>query len=380
MGKPFKALLIATIGSRSRRPEPFEDAEANSSYANLAELLAGNGIDLHVAHYANLVSEQAVLAWNRRGSSWQAVDCRLGDLSLCYADLPMNFPEATKLKQALSGHPITIVNDLRLSDLFTDKLATWELFPTLVPATWKAGEPGVASRLRTQDLHPDLLLHKVFLKPRYGERGRGIRVTEPDKLADHPESSRSDYVIQPLLETRGGIPELGIRGRHDLRMIICDGDIVLAFARVAAEGSFLCSFHEGGREIRLDVDRLPGRLRDLAAMVDSQLLRYGPRLYSLDVGIGRSGKIWIYELNTMPGIVWDRRSAESVALHAGMHRVVARWLHRALHLQRRDGTSNTDSSRSAAARFRPRETGRQGRRELSPSSAQPSARARPIPG
>ena len=327
MHEPFKALLIATIVNRSRRPAPFEDGEANSSYAHLAELLAGYGIDLHVAHYANLVSGQRVLAWNRRASSWQALTCPLKDLSLCYADLPMNFPEATELRQALGGHPITIVNDLRLSDLFTDKLATWEFFPTLVPTTWNAGEPGVAARLRGDVLHPDLSVRKLFLKPRYGERGRGIRVTEPDRLTDHPESGRPDYVIQPFLETCAGIPELGVDGRHDLRLIVCDGDVVLAFVRVAAEGSYLCSFQQGGREIRVDVDRLPVRLLELVAMVDARLLPYGPRLYSLDVGFGRSGKIWIYELNTMPGVVWDRRSAQSRALHGRMHRIVARWLH-----------------------------------------------------
>ena len=347
MHKPFKALLIATIVNRSRRPAPFEDAEANSSYAHLAELLAGYRIDLHVAHYANLVSEQRVLAWNRRGSSWQVVNCRLRDLSLCYADLPLNFPEATELRQALGAHPITIVNDLRLSDLFTDKLATWRFFPTLVPTTWNAGEPGVTERWRGDDLHPDLSVRKIFLKPRYGERSRGIRVTEPDKLADHPESGRSDYVIQPLLETRGGISELGIKGRHDLRLIVRGGDVALAFVRVAAEGSYLCGFHQGGREIRLDVDRLPGRLVELAATVDTRLLPYGPRLYSLDVGIGRSGKIWIYELNTMPGIVWDRRSAESRALHGRMHRVVARWLQGALA---RGADRNAPAGAAAEAR------------------------------
>ncbi len=330
MHQPFKALLIATIVNRSRRPEPFETADENSSYANLAELLAGFGIDLHLAHYANLLPDGRVLAWHRRGSSWRAVDCRIDELSICYADLPMNFPDAMELKQALADHPLAIVNDLRLSDLFTDKLATYDFLPTLIPTTWDAGEPGVSGRLRDEHLHSDLSVRKIFLKPRHGERGRGILVTDPKGLADQPQAGRPDYIIQPFLETGAGIPELGISGRHDLRLIICDGDIVLAFARVAASGSYLCGYAQGGREMRFDVNRLPARLVEFAWMVDAKLLPFGPRLYSLDIGVGRSGKIWIYELNTMPGIVWNQGDEESRALHGGMHDLVARWLHRAL--------------------------------------------------
>ena len=357
MHKPCKALLIATIVHRSRGQTPFDDAAASSSYAHLAELLADYGIDLHLSHYANLVDEQHILAWNRRGSSWQAVHCHLGDLSLCYADLPVNFPEATELKQALGIHSMVIVNDLRLSDLFTDKLATWEFFPTLVPTTWNAGGHDVTARLHGDDLHPDLSLRKIFLKPRYGERSRGIRITGPNRLMEHLESGQPNYVIQPFLETHAGIPELGIQGRHDLRLILCNGEVVLAFVRVAAAGAYLCGFHQGGREIRVAPDRLPDRLLELAAMVDAQLAPYGPRLYSLDVGIGRSGKIWIYELNTMPGIVWDQQSAESRALHGKMHRIVAGWLHETLgHGPRRNPPVETRETGYPRCSLQPSDT------------------------
>ncbi len=320
------ALLIATIVRRSRHALPFESREENASYAHLAELCAERGIDLHLAHYDNLTSEASALAWAWQDGSWQVVDLPLAELSLCYADLPENFPGARAFRRALEKHPITIVNDLRLSDLLTDKLATHELFADQVPLTLSTDEPDLVDRLRAMPFHSDLSADKVFLKPRFGERGRGIYVTDLDGLADHPALRETDYILQYFLETRSGIPELGIHERHDLRLILCDGEIVLAFARMPKAGSYVSNCSQGGREVPLAVRDLPERVTRFAASVDDRLRHFGPRLYSLDLGIGLSGKIWIYELNTMPGIVWDDEVPENKTLHTTMHRVVAGWL------------------------------------------------------
>ena len=317
------ALLIPTIASHSRQATPFDHADENNSYANLAALCAECGVDLHVTHFENLTSGTEGFAWNWKNSSWQLVGCPIPQLSLCYADLPQDFPKAIELQQALHAHPVTVVNALQLSDLLTDKLATYDLFSEHVPLTLNANDPDLLARLRGADCHPDLSIQNIFMKPRFGERGRGIYVTDLDDLAAHQAIRRMDYIVQPFLETNAGVPELDITGRHDLRMIICDGHIVLTYASMPAEGSYVsrCS-----HEIEIDMKQLPERLVDFATMVDDHLCHYGSRLYALDIGIGRSGKIWIYELNTMPGIVWDEKIPESKALFGKMQRILARWL------------------------------------------------------
>ncbi|MEM7588438.1 MAG: hypothetical protein AAF560_33930, partial [Acidobacteriota bacterium] len=135
-----------------------------------------------------------------------------------------------------------------------------------------------------------------------------------------------DTIVQAFLETSSGIPELGIRERHDLRLILRDGEIVLAFARMPAESSYVSNCSQGGRELPLAVADLPLRVTRFAAEIDARLSRFGPRLYSLDLGVGRSGKIWIYELNTMPGIVWDDNLPQNKPLHRKMQSLVAGWL------------------------------------------------------
>ena len=319
-------LLIATIVRRAPHALPLAEEAQNASYAHLAALCARRGIDLYLTHHDNLAGATRALAWAWRDGAWQCEGVPLSEMALCYADLPENFSGARDFRRALAVHPITLVNDLRLSDLLTDKLATYQRFPDHVPPTWIADEPGLDDRLRGLRLHHDLDVDRIVLKPRYGERGRGIFVIEADHLLTHPALGSSNYVAQAFLETGSGIPALGLRGRHDLRLIVRHGEIVLAFARLPAAGSYIANCSAGGHEIPLDVADLPVDAVRLAAAVDARLSAFGPRLYSLDLGVGQSGKFWIYELNTMPGIVWDEALPVNKAMHATMHQIVADWL------------------------------------------------------
>lgn len=321
-----KILVIVTIAHQSRRPLPFASGDENASYAHLAKLCAERGMDLHVTHCNHLVGIESTFAWNWQDGSWQPVDLVLAKVSLCYADLPENVPCTHPFRQALQTHSISVVNPLRLSDLLTDKLATHAFFDGWVPSTWNAGASDLADQISALPIHPDLSTDMLFLKPRFGERGQGIHVTDLEGLVVPPALKGRGYILQAFLETSDGVPVLGISGRHDLRLILRDGEIVLAFARQPETGSYVSNCSQGGREIPLSTEQLPERLRQFAADVDKHLRCFGPRLYSLDVGFGRSGKIWIYELNTMPGIVWDSTRPENKPLHLEMHRILADWL------------------------------------------------------
>ena len=318
-------LLIATIVRSSPQALPFETVDASSSYGHLAGLCAERGYDLCVTHYDNC-SGSKVLAWAWQNGSWHLTNLPLAKISLCYADLPDSFPGAKAFRRALESRSIPVVNALRLSDLLTDKLATHDFFEEHVPLTLRVDLPDLVDRLRDRRLHPDLSTGKLFLKPRYGERGKGLYVTDLAGLPGHPALGYADYILQAFLETRDGIPELGIHCRHDLRLIVCDGQVVLAFVRLPTGESLVSNCSQGGREVPLSVRRLPARIIRFACSVDARLQPFGPRLYSLDLGIGRTGKIWIYELNTMPGIVWDDLLPANKPLHQKMHRILANWL------------------------------------------------------
>ena len=127
-----------------------------------------------------------------------------------------------------------------------------------------------------------------------------------------------DYIVQPLMESDSGIPELNIPGRHDLRMLIYNGEVMDFFIRVASDNNFICNQSHGGKIAYYQLNELPERFSAIAQEVDQSLSEYMPRYYSIDVGVGRSGKIWVYELNTMPGVVWNAEGTDKERYY-GMH-------------------------------------------------------------
>ena len=135
--------------------------------------------------------------------------------------------------------------------------------------------------------------------------------------------------------------------------------MVQAFARIPATGSYLSNFSQGGREVPIEIDDLPPRVTQFAADIDAQLGHFGPRFFSLDVGIGRSGKIWIYELNTMPDVVWDDRLPESKPLHRLMHELIAAWLDESGQILQPGGARRKRPPGRRAAALGPRWPGRE---------------------
>lgn len=329
-GKPDNAranvLLIVTIASRSRQVLPFGTRDENDAYAHLSSLCAEAGMNLYISHFDNVLPDSSIFSWLYKDSSWQLKKLHLSQISLSYADLPPNEPQANALRKILLEYNVAIVNDLAMSDSLTDKLLTYQLFPELIPPTIDTCERNVAGKLREMSTHSDLSFEKLFLKPRFGERGKGISVFDFSDLISESVAKKREYIVQPFLESDAGIPELNIPGRHDLRMLVYNGEIIQLFARTPAANSYVSNYACGGKILHFEINQLPKKFRELALIVDERLRRYRPRLYSVDAGIGRSGKIWLYELNTMPGIVWEEEHMAHKPKYVRVHGVITEML------------------------------------------------------
>lgn len=323
-------LLICTIAARSNQLMPFHSDDENAAYAHLSSLCTEAGMNLYISHFDNLCAGSFVLSWIYKAGSWQTKELPISEVSLSYADLPQNFPNANALRDKLIENEVKIFNDLELSDCLTDKVATYKMFPELIPPTFDTTNPDILSSLRKTAAHRDLNIEKLFLKPRFGERGKGIDVIDIAALSSEHVSNKHEYVVQALLESDAGVPELNIQGRHDLRMLVCNGEVIQLFVRIPAPDSYISNYASGGKILHFDVNRLPRKFHDVAMKIDETLRQYGPRLYSVDAGVGRSGKIWLYELNTMPGIVWESENAPDQSRYKRVHKAVVEMLKTAL--------------------------------------------------
>ncbi len=311
-------LLIVTLASQTPQAKPFYKENENATYEHISLLCEQKGINLFVAHFANTVNGSAVLSWGFRDGVWNMVELPASEIAVSYADLPQNFPEANELRNLLIRNRVFCINNLQMSDTLTDKMLTYVFLPDYIPPTFDTSMPNLSTLLLAASNHSDLRTDKIILKPRYGERGKGIEVIDFLEVDSARVRNMKDYIVQPLMDSDSGIPELGISGRHDLRMLIYNGEIMDFFIRVAPGNNFICNQSHGGRISYFQLHDLPERFRTIAHQVDQSLSHFMPRYYSVDVGVGQSGKLWVYELNTMPGVVWNATGTDKERYY-GMH-------------------------------------------------------------
>ncbi len=340
-GITSQVLLIATIANTTAQPFPFKNKRENDSYAHLSVLCREAGMELFIAHYANLQDNAQILAWSEVAGQWVCGHYPLSSFTLSYADLPQNFIAANTLRLALQQHAINIVNPLALSDLCTDKLASYKRWPHLLAPTFLLGEIHLSNKIDQIQNCSDLNCTELILKPRFGERGKGIHIINRQALDSLDSSSYKDYIVQPLINTQTGIPALGINGRHDLRLIMAQGKVVQVYARIPPVDSWISNTAHGGTIHYYEPNVLPVRILNFAEAIDEELSHFSPRVYSIDIGIAPSGRIWVYELNTMPGIVWNASCQSDIQKNKEMHQVITDVMYTALYA----GTSNPDRHR-----------------------------------
>ena len=109
------------------------------------------------------------------------------------------------------------------------------------------------------------------------------------------------YLVQELIDTENGITGLA-EGRHDFRLVTVGGEIVAAFMRVPADGKYIANVAQGGDIHEIPLGQIPESAVDMFTEVDKEFARFPKRLYSLDLGLDRSGNWKIIELNAQPGL------------------------------------------------------------------------------
>ena len=200
--KRSNVLLIVTLASRSKQARPFNAENENDAYAHLSSLCAEAGMNLYITHYDNMLPGSRMFSWIYKDGSWKKEKLYIPRISLSYADLPPNEATANVLRKMLVKYDVKIVNDLQLSDCLTDKVSTYKMFPELIPPTFDTTDPDVAVSLRELSTHPDLSFERLILKPRFGERGKGIEIIDFSDLA-------STSVLKKARVHRSIIPGVG---------------------------------------------------------------------------------------------------------------------------------------------------------------------------
>ncbi len=195
-----------------------------------------------------------------------------------------------------------LVNSVAFDDVCTDKMKSYDMFAELFPQTALLNsaddiDAAIAS-MRTET---------VVSKPVDGEGGSGVIVKPKNEIKAVIPSF--PYLLQEFIDMNAGIPGF-IDGLHDFRMICINEDIKLCYIRTPPSGEFTANVSRGGKEIEIPLDQIPAEALALHTAIDEKLKPFGRRIYSIDLGRDASGRWFIIELNSKPGLEPSRTGKE----------------------------------------------------------------------
>ena len=199
------------------------------------------------------------------------------------------------------------VNRRDFKILCWDKWGAYQRIGEYMPKTFliekETDLPGVLPKIKTD---------WVVLKPFNGLKGFGIFIGPKEKAMDFKFGEKyKKYVAQEFIDTSGGIGGI-VGGLHDLRVAIANGKAVWCHVRVPPKGSFKTNVAGGGTLIEIDYDKIPQSIKRVVDKISKPFSeKYDNPIYSLDFGIDKSGKPYIFEINDQIGFpTWEMKNRD----------------------------------------------------------------------
>jgi glutathione synthase/RimK-type ligase-like ATP-grasp enzyme len=203
---------------------------------------------------------------------------------------------------------LRVVNNREFKELACNKWAAYRILKDYMPKTYWVGEfknvHGLMDRITTDN---------IVLKPYDGLRGKDIFIGPKAKLKDFkPVRADAKYILQEFVDTSNGIPGL-TRGRHDLRIVVINGEVVWCHIRVPAEGSLLANAARGGNLTEVDYSRVPESVKKVVKKISKDFCKkYDNPVFSLDFGMNPNSRPLIFEINDQIGFPrWEMKNRDT---------------------------------------------------------------------
>jgi len=202
---------------------------------------------------------------------------------------------------------IAIVNQLNFKILCWDKWKAYQKIGHLMPKTfWVGEEHNLALVL------PKIKTDWVVLKPYNGLKGLGVFIgNKKEALIFKFPKNFKKYIAQEFIDTSRGIPKI-TTGLHDLRVAIINGKPVWSHVRVPPGGSFKSNAAGGGILKEIDYRLVPKSVKKIVIEVAQKFYqKYDNPIFSLDFGLNKKGKPWLFEINDQIGFPrWEMKKRE----------------------------------------------------------------------
>ena len=255
--------------------------------------------------------------WIFKNKKWTKVN------SPCFSSLifdkfsPINNNIKSRRQLLFSSNNIKPFNDPSLFNLFFDKQKTYdELSDHSIPTislenNLQSINDACNELTKLINYHPesqDFSQDIIIMKDRFGAGGRRIykfKSGESEKMLEViNKNSNFSFIVQPFAKFDKGFSYGDYFSSTDIRLVYLKGKIIQSYIRVAKEGDFRCNEHQGGLLTYLSLKEIPSFLikksNSIAKILDKKC-----SLYALDFIISNSGKPYLLEGNTGPGLDWN---------------------------------------------------------------------------
>lgn len=304
------AILNDDVVSPGDSGWPFNRPNLNEGYAQFMARARARGLPVILANDEEYSEGRVRRGWVHDGHRWIG----LGNVPLAgaYDQFVSGSPRGRWLTADLAHRGLRIFNDPKLTLVVDDKLLSYRNFPDLVPFTYyfHAGKDdprqaleGFLAGCREQGFGD---VDAFIAKPQTGWGAKDLFKFTQENLGELYHLPHGEFVFQPFLESKGGIPELGVRGRHDFRLVLENGHFAAAMVRQPARHAWAANFFNADELIFvLREEDVPGDFLHAAKEADKLFQEFYPRMVSYDLARLTDGRLVCWEMNSRPGMCAD---------------------------------------------------------------------------
>lgn len=197
-------------------------------------------------------------------------------------------------KARFEADDVVVLNLPGVRDVCRDKMVTYEMFPELHPHT---------VLLRNKQSARELIGIKhdsiVVVKGLDSNEGREVYIGAADR---YQYDIALPIIVQDFVETACGYNGL-VDGRHDVRVMLFDGDVIGGKLRTPLPGGYLSNIRFGGPNHALLPSEIPKELTRIAQQLDQRFSEMCSHRF-IAADFGYNGENWVlFEINPWPGLV-----------------------------------------------------------------------------
>lgn len=198
--------------------------------------------------------------------------------------------EKISIKLAVA-EKIPIVNNPIFDLICENKFLSYLYFKKYSPETF------ILNRKNLNKILKEIKTKLIVTKPIWGSGGKDVKIIPHQNL----KQIKKGQIVQEFIDSSQGIKKI-VKGAHDLRIVIIDGEISYSYLRIPKRGTLIANIQQGGKMTNLENFQIPSAAKKIAKEVDKQFQDFLPRIYTIDLIFDKQQKPWLLELNSKPGI------------------------------------------------------------------------------